>query len=58
MDAVDELSEALVARVVMALPDREDWLPGVATVTVLVTVQPKVAERAKPAESVAVAVTE
>lgn len=58
MDAVDELSDALEGSVVMALPDNEDWLPGLATDTVLVTVQEKVVDPEYPAESVAVAVTE
>ena len=42
----------------MAVPDRLDWLPGLATDTVLVTVQVKEAWPVKPALSVAVTVTE
>ena len=42
--AVEEESVALTTSGVMAVPDTLDWLPGLVTDTVLVTVQVKVAE--------------
>ena len=39
-------------------PDVEDWAPGLATATVLTTVQVKLADPANPAPSVAVRVTD
>ena len=42
----------------MAVPEASDWAPGLVTVTVLVTVQVKLAEPGGPALSVAVTVTE
>jgi hypothetical protein len=58
MVAVDDESVAELDSVEMGPPDRLDWLPGLATDTVLVTVQLKVACPEKPALSVAVTVTE
>ena len=56
--AVHEESEALTGRALMAVPDRLDWLPGLVTDTVLVTVQLKVTWAAKLSLSVTVMVTE
>ncbi len=42
----------------MAVPDTLDWLPGLVTDTVLVTVQVKLVVPKYPALSVAVMVTE
>ena len=42
----------------MAVPDRSDWLAGLVTETVLVTVQVNVADPLEPEPSVAVTVTE
>ncbi len=42
----------------MALPDTLDWLPGLVTVTTLVTVQLKVVVPDAPVPSVTVIVTE
>ncbi len=47
-----------MAKVGMAVPDRFDWFPGLVTETLLVTVQPKVADPLKEALSVAVTRTE
>lgn len=49
---------ALICRAVMALPVTLDWVPGLVTATVLLTVQVKVAEPWAPRLSVAVRVTE
>ena len=58
MVAVDEESEADGVKPLMAVPDTFDFVPGLVTVTVLVTFQVKVAAPEAPAESVAVMVTE
>ena len=44
MVAVDELSEAALTRAEMAEPDTLVWVPGLVTVTTLVTFQVKVAD--------------
>jgi hypothetical protein len=56
--AVDEESVADAARGLMAMPEGVVCAPGSATVTTLVTVQPKEADPAAPDPSVAVTVTD
>ncbi len=58
MVAVDDESVAEGVSVGTAVPDVSVWVPGLATVTVLVTFQVKVADPVYPLESVAVRVTE
>ena len=56
--APDWVSVAELDNVVMAVPVTAVWLPGLATATVLVTVQVNVAVPKKPAPSAALMVTE
>ena len=55
--AVGDVSVAALGSVVTVGPESLDWAPGLVTETVLVIVQVKLAEPAKPAPSVAVRVT-
>ncbi|MGB7097369.1 MAG: hypothetical protein WBD95_01185 [Xanthobacteraceae bacterium] len=56
--AVDDESWAELERVLMAVPDRFDWAPGLVTDTVLSTVQVNDVLSLNASESVAVTVTE